>query len=624
MGDNHVKVDVEVAYDYRRAEVLVLRKPTLIFNRRAGSLNVKPLPRQCPGKAAVYSFYGVGQKFLYRPLPVMVVRGKDLWIDELVKITFHNERAAKDFRALLSSVVQEEEEKEADKMAEPMVAVTAEDTERLGLHQVHMPEGYGLPLPPEEGGADTLPAAKRAKMLKDTVKQREIDARPARAMVPAWVLALPQWDSAPPPEEQEGPSILEENAAKKPRKGERVVVEGAMEEEREEDDDDVEGLGLPCGLDDADEAEERRPSPEEGREAKRQRREVAAEGEGEALEAEECCEPEEAETKDVLAAAQCGRPLSDDVAAPPAVRTPLVVDLTDTPSGVVVAVPDSDEDDEELATAVLPSVRRELRRFGDGGFDWLKAAAGHEPEEYWALVAEWSRRNDDSVLEEVYDWRWAELVAPPPVHEREPGKANPPADGEAVQEASSSGSSSSGVGRPPPVNDAVEVSGSPGSAAPSSGSASVGLAAGATAGDLMDVRARDSVEEEETARRRRAEEAKEEGKAESPPKRARTEREVATAALPLWMRYQYGAGWGSRFHRSHRLMVAVPIVYCADCGRWSYDGNVFALGKMCRGRLDESVHDHGYKKRMRLLDRGIHPTMGHALEMAPLPLHRPR
>ena len=134
----------------------------------------------------------------------------------------------------------------------------------------------------------------------------------------------------------------------------------------------------------------------------------------------------------------------------------------------------------------------------------------------------------------------------------------------------------------------------------------------------------------EPKRRRRDEEEEATGKRAPPDmpdeggakKRSRGARAAAVDALPHWLCYRYGVGWSQKFHPSHRLMASIPVVYCANCGRWSGSEAVVRLAEPCGGPL--TADDHGYKSRLRLLDGGLHPLTRQPLLTGPIPLHRGR
>ena len=105
-------------------------------------------------------------------------------------------------------------------------------------------------------------------------------------------------------------------------------------------------------------------------------------------------------------------------------------------------------------------------------------------------------------------------------------------------------------------------------------------------------------------------------------KRPRDARADAVATLPHWLCGRFGADWATRFHASHTLMVAAPLVYCAQCGRWSTGHAVLKLAAPCPGPLGKGKKDHGYKSRLRAMDAGLDPLSGLPLGSTPVPLHR--
>jgi len=80
----------------------------------------------------------------------------------------------------------------------------------------------------------------------------------------------------------------------------------------------------------------------------------------------------------------------------------------------------------------------------------------------------------------------------------------------------------------------------------------------------------------------------------------------------------FGQQWRERFHRSHRLMYAAPLLYCRVCGHHCETGQHIAkLGEVCDGPPGTGSV---YHSRLRSIAAGRHPTGGHALNRAfPLP-----
>ena len=87
------------------------------------------------------------------------------------------------------------------------------------------------------------------------------------------------------------------------------------------------------------------------------------------------------------------------------------------------------------------------------------------------------------------------------------------------------------------------------------------------------------------------------------------------------MCHRYGTEWATKFHSSHDLMVARPLVYCCKCGRWAGGEHILRLAAPCTGPLT-SKDPGGYRARMRDIERGVHPLTGALLDSLPLPLLR--
>ena len=91
--------------------------------------------------------------------------------------------------------------------------------------------------------------------------------------------------------------------------------------------------------------------------------------------------------------------------------------------------------------------------------------------------------------------------------------------------------------------------------------------------------------------------------------------------IPLaveWMRSKFGAAWRERFHVSHRLSLARPLVFCRRCGRHCQDvQHLAALGRQCTG---EPSTGSTYLARLRYIQQGKHPTTRQMELSPPVPL----
>ena len=83
-----------------------------------------------------------------------------------------------------------------------------------------------------------------------------------------------------------------------------------------------------------------------------------------------------------------------------------------------------------------------------------------------------------------------------------------------------------------------------------------------------------------------------------------------------WMVARFGEDWRSKFHRTHRLSLAQPLVYCRRCARHCETlQHLVALRREC-------LEAKGcYPSRLEAIERGRHPLSGAALgRSVPLPL----
>ena len=109
-------------------------------------------------------------------------------------------------------------------------------------------------------------------------------------------------------------------------------------------------------------------------------------------------------------------------------------------------------------------------------------------------------------------------------------------------------------------------------------------------------------------------------------KRRRVEipaRAVQQAASPLllaqgWMSTRFGTDWRERFHQSHRLSLAQPLVFCRRCGHHCADRQHLAkLRDLCGG---DPATGSVYFSRLRSIGQGKHPTKKGEELRDPVPL----
>ena len=101
-------------------------------------------------------------------------------------------------------------------------------------------------------------------------------------------------------------------------------------------------------------------------------------------------------------------------------------------------------------------------------------------------------------------------------------------------------------------------------------------------------------------------------------KRRRTEGASGPAeAAAEWMSSVFGSEWRGKFHTSHRLSLARPLVYCKCCGYHTESSqHLVKLRDPCQGEpLDGSALCY----RRRAILKGKHPTKGKELA-PPVPL----
>ena len=78
------------------------------------------------------------------------------------------------------------------------------------------------------------------------------------------------------------------------------------------------------------------------------------------------------------------------------------------------------------------------------------------------------------------------------------------------------------------------------------------------------------------------------------------------AAATEWMQSVFGADWATKFHRSHWLSLAKPLVFCRLCGHHcETTQHLVALRKPCGGVPPTGDVYHSRKEK---IERGRHPT----------------
>ena len=95
-------------------------------------------------------------------------------------------------------------------------------------------------------------------------------------------------------------------------------------------------------------------------------------------------------------------------------------------------------------------------------------------------------------------------------------------------------------------------------------------------------------------------------------------------AAAAWLRSEFGAGWGNEFHHSHRLSLAVPLIFCRTCGHFVQSatyGRPGGLRAPCGG---EPPPGSNYRLRLRRMDQGLLPMGDGAPLCPPVPLNSGR
>ena len=107
---------------------------------------------------------------------------------------------------------------------------------------------------------------------------------------------------------------------------------------------------------------------------------------------------------------------------------------------------------------------------------------------------------------------------------------------------------------------------------------------------------------------------------EAESKRRRLERPQGSIPLidvgSTWMREHFGVEWRGRFHLSHRLALARPLVFCKICGLHCESvQHLVGLGRRCKGEPKDP------SRKRKIMRDGKHPVSGARLEgLVPLPL----
>ena len=381
------RVKLLAAVDYRRGVTQTFFEPELMVNRAAGALNLRPKDRKSP-----FPFV----QGLAGSEPPAIRRTEDcLFFGEEVMIQCASSSLAISLATELRVMTRVHEAHEADRAAAPERALNADIDDTLGFADVWMPTGYGDVL-----DADLAPASKKPKYTRDKVRARVREG--TEPGLPRWASGATPWAQIAPPDLVGEDSPLEPSRpAKAPRGAGTATPEEEREPEGEEGEQEQEednGLCLQCGLEDAVDEDDEGAETEAG-------------------------------------------PPEEEV-------SPLVVQATgeegQTPKEAVeeaaaIPVPDSDSEDELL----LDRHYDDRAHWGTGGFSWLEAAEGHEPEECWAEEARVQRARDNAG-EEAFENRWADLAPAAPT-----GAASSASSG-LTEEQRLRSRQDGGTGSPPP------------------------------------------------------------------------------------------------------------------------------------------------------------------------------
>jgi len=83
-----------------------------------------------------------------------------------------------------------------------------------------------------------------------------------------------------------------------------------------------------------------------------------------------------------------------------------------------------------------------------------------------------------------------------------------------------------------------------------------------------------------------------------------------------WMRERFGAEWRERFHCTHHLALARPLVFCKICGLHCESvQHLVGLGRRCKGEPKDQ------SRKRKIMRDAKHPVSGARLQsQEPLPL----
>jgi len=83
-----------------------------------------------------------------------------------------------------------------------------------------------------------------------------------------------------------------------------------------------------------------------------------------------------------------------------------------------------------------------------------------------------------------------------------------------------------------------------------------------------------------------------------------------------WVKERFGAEWRGRFHCSHHLALARPLVFCTTCGLHCESvQHLVGLARRCKGEPKDP------SRRRKIMRDAKHPVSGARLgSQEPLPL----
>ena len=95
-------------------------------------------------------------------------------------------------------------------------------------------------------------------------------------------------------------------------------------------------------------------------------------------------------------------------------------------------------------------------------------------------------------------------------------------------------------------------------------------------------------------------------------------------AAAAWLRSEFGAGWRNEFHHSHRLSLAVPLIFCRTCGHFVQSATYGRPGGLRAACGGEPPPGSNYRLRLRRMDQGLLPMGDGAPLCPPIPLNSGR